>query len=78
MGRVIAKIRGQGLGILIVNEAIKAAYDKYGNEKIHIEAQTYAKDFYAKAGFEKRSEAFMMDGIEHVKIVLEPSFDSEQ
>ena len=78
LGRVIAKIRGQGHGNLILNEAIKAAYDKYGNEKIHIEAQTYAKDFYAKAGFEQRSEAFMMDGIEHVKMVLEPSFDSEQ
>ena len=78
LGRVIAKIRGQGHGNIILNQAIKAAYDKYGNEKIHIEAQTYAKDFYAKAGFEQRSEAFMMDGIEHVKMVLEPSFDSEQ
>lgn len=78
LGRVIAKKRGQGLGMLILNEAIKAAYENYGNEKIHIEAQTYAKDFYAKAGFEQRSQTFVMDGICHVKMVLEPSFDSKQ
>lgn len=71
LGRVIAKKRGQGLGMLILNEAIKAACEKYGNEKIHIEAQTYAKEFYAKAGFEQRSESFVMDGIEHIKMILE-------
>lgn len=78
LGRVIAKNRGQGHGNLILNEAIKAAYENYGNKKIHIEAQTYAKDFYAKAGFEERSQSFMMDGISHIKMVLEPSFDSKQ
>ena len=78
LGRVIAKNRGQGHGNLIINEAIKAAYENYGSEKIHIEAQTYAKDFYAKTGFEERSQSFMMDGISHIKMVLEPSFDSKQ
>lgn len=78
LGRVIAKKRGQGLGKIILNEAIKEVYEKYGNEKIHIEAQTYAKEFYAKAGFEQRSESFVMDGIRHIKMVLEPSFDSKQ
>ncbi len=71
LGRVIAKNRGQGHGNLILNEAIKAAYENYGNEKIHIEAQTYAKDFYAKAGFEQKSEVFLLDGIEHIKMILE-------
>ena len=78
LGRVITKNRGQGHGNLIINEAIKAAYENYGSEKIHIEAQTYAKDFYAKTGFEERSQSFMIDGISHIKMVLEPSFDSKQ
>jgi len=71
LGRVIAKERRKGHGNLILNEAIKAAYENYGNEKIHIEAQTYAKEFYEKVGFEQRSEVFLMDGIEHIKMVLE-------
>src|SRR5574344_2093561 len=70
LGRVISKERRKGHGNLILNEAIKAACQKYHAEKIIIEAQTYAKDFYAKAGFEQRSEVFLMDGIEHVKMVL--------
>lgn len=78
LGRVIAKERRKGYGNLILNEAIKAAYENYGNEKIHIEAQTYAKDFYEKAGFVKTSEPFLLDGIRHIKMVLEPSFDSKQ
>ena len=77
LGRVIAKERRKGHGNLILNEAIKAVYENYGNEKIHIEAQTYAKEFYQKVGFEQRSEVFLMDGIEHIKMVLEPSFDSK-
>lgn len=78
LGRVIAKERRKGYGNLILNEAIKAAYENYGNEKIHIEAQTYAKDFYEKSGFVKTSEPFLLDGIRHIKMVLEPSFDSKQ
>lgn len=78
LGRVIAKNRGQGHGKLILNEAIESAYEKYQTEKIIIEAQTYAKDFYAKAGFEQRSETYLLDGIPHIKMVLKPSFDSKQ
>lgn len=31
----------------------------------------YAKNLYAKAGFVEDSEIFLLDGIEHVKMVLE-------
>lgn len=71
LGRVIAKERRKGYGNLILNEAIKAACQKYQAEKIIIEAQTYAKDFYAKAGFEQRSQTYMLDGIRHIKMVLD-------
>lgn len=70
LGRVISKEIRKGHGSLILNEAIKAAYENYGNEKIHIEAQTYAKEFYEKVGFEQRSQPYLLDGIEHIKMVL--------
>lgn len=71
LGRVIAKERRKGHGSLILNEAIKAACEKYQAEKIIIEAQTYAKEFYEKVGFKQRSQTFLMDDIEHIKMVLD-------
>lgn len=71
LGRVIAKERRKGHGNLILNEAIKAAKKFYQAKQIHIEAQTYAISFYEKAGFVKTSEPFLLDGIRHVKMVLE-------
>ena len=71
LGRVISKERRKGYGSLILKESIKAATDKYKTTKIHIEAQSYAKNLYAKAGFVEDSEVFLLDGIEHVKMVLQ-------
>lgn len=71
LGRVIAKERRQGYGSLILKEAIEAAKKFYQAKQIHIEAQTYAKSLYEKAGFVKISQPFFLDGIEHVKMVLE-------
>ena len=70
LGRVIAKKRRKGHGNFILNEAIKAAKKFYQAKQIHIEAQTYAKEFYEKVGFEQRSQSFLLDGIEHIKMVL--------
>lgn len=71
LGRVIAKERRKGHATLILKEAIKAAKEKYQAKKITIEAQTYAKKLYEKVGFVEDSEVFLLDGIEHVKMVLQ-------
>lgn len=71
LGRVIAKERRKGHATLILKEAIKAAKEKYQTRKIIIEAQTYAKKLYEKVGFVEDSEVFLLDGIEHVKMVLQ-------
>ena len=71
LGRVIAKERRQGYGSLILKEAIEAAKKFYQAKQIHIEAQTYAKNLYKKVGFVEDSEVFLLDGIEHIKMVLE-------
>ena len=71
IGRVIAKERRKGYATLILKEAIRTAREKYKARKIVIEAQTYAKKLYEKAGFTQISQPFFLDGIEHVKMVLE-------
>lgn len=71
LGRVIAKERRKGHATLILKEAIRVAREKYQAKKITIEAQTYAKNLYKKLGFEEDSEEFLLDGIKHVKMVLQ-------
>lgn len=69
IGRVIAVKRRQGLGGRIVAEGIRAAREKFGAEAITIEAQTYARGLYEKAGFVQSSEEFLEDGIPHIQMV---------
>ncbi len=69
IGRVIAVKRRQGLGGRIVAEGIRAAREKFGAEAITIEAQTYARSLYEKAGFVQSSEEFLEDGIPHIQMV---------
>lgn len=71
LGRVVAKERRKGHATLILKEAIRAAREKYQAKTITIEAQTYAKKLYEKVGFVEDSEVFLLDGIEHVKMVLQ-------
>ena len=71
LGRVVVKERRKGYGTRVLKAAIKAAKENYNAEKIHIEAQTYAKKLYEKVGFVEDSEVFLLDGIEHAKMVLQ-------
>lgn len=71
LGRVIAKERRKGYGTRVLEAAIKAAKENYNAEKIHIEAQTYAKNLYKKVGFVEDSDVFLLDGICHIKMVLD-------
>ncbi len=71
IGRVIAAKRRQGLGSRIVAEAIKAARDAFGADRIRIEAQTYAKRLYENLGFRQVSDEFLDDGIPHVEMLWE-------
>ena len=69
IGRVIAVKRRQGLGGRIVAEGIRAAQEKFGADTITIEAQTYARELYEKAGFVQTSQEFLEDGIPHIRMV---------
>ena len=71
IGRVISIKRRCGLGSQILSEGIRIAKDKFHADKIYLEAQTYAKKMYEKQGFKQISDEFSIDGIPHVKMILE-------
>ena len=71
LGRVIAVKRRCGLGSRIVSAAVRTAKEKFGADKITIEAQTYARSLYEKQGFLQTSDEFLEDGIPHIRMELE-------
>lgn len=71
IGRVLTLERGCGLGARILLEGIKVAKEKMNAHRIKIEAQSYAKAFYEKAGFIQVSGEFLEDGIPHIQMILE-------
>lgn len=70
IGRVISAKRRCGIGSKLLIEGIKAAKENFKAEKIYIEAQSYARNFYENLGFEQISEEFLLDDIPHIKMEL--------
>ena len=68
IGRVLTVRRGRGLGSQILTAAIDVARNRLQASVIEIEAQTYARPFYEKAGFRQVSDEFMEDGIPHIRM----------
>ena len=75
IGRVIALKRRQGLGSQVLSEGIRAAKDFFHADTIYLEAQVYAKGLYEKQGFRQISEEFLLDGIPHVRMLLDTRYD---
>lgn len=68
IGRVIASERRKGYGTQIMKSALEFAEQTLHADTIIIEAQTYAKNFYEKLGFNQTSEPFDEDGIPHIQM----------
>lgn len=70
IGRVISSpaYRKTGAGRLLVNRSIEACYTLFGKGPIKIGAQLYLKKFYESFGFEKTSEMYYEDNIEHIEM----------
>ena len=77
IGRVIAVKRRCGLGSQILAEGVRAAREFFQADNIYLEAQIYAKGLYEKQGFRRISEEFLLDGIPHIKMLLEGSLRCE-
>ena len=68
IGRVVTLQHGTGLGGKLLHAAVELAIKQFKARKIYLEAQEYAKGYYAREGFEVVSEPFLEDGSPHVKM----------
>ena len=62
---VIESLRGTGVGRMMMRHAISHVTENLTDEKIYLEAQTYAIGFYEKLGFKVISDEFLDEGIPH-------------
>ena len=68
IGRVLALRRRQGVATRLLREGLEVAGEVFGARRVCLEAQTYARGLYEKAGFVQTSEQFLEDGIPHVRM----------
>ena len=61
---VLRSWRGQGVGSALLTRLLEEAYQRRIDE-VFLHAQSYALDFYQRAGFEVEGEEFMEAGIPH-------------
>jgi len=74
IGRVVTSpsARKTGIGKLLMQKSIEKTKEFFGNVSILIGAQLYLKKFYESLGFKQTSEIYLEDGIEHIKMLLQP------
>ena len=72
IGRIVTSpaARGNGIGKDLLQQSIQTLYNLHGKQVIRIGAQYYLKKFYESFGFEKASEIYLEDGIEHIHMLL--------
>ena len=70
IGRIITsmKVRGTGMGRVLVDYSIEECYRLYGRGPIKIGAQVYAKGFYESFGFVQSGPEYDEDGIPHIEM----------
>jgi ElaA protein len=75
IGRVITapEARGQGLGKYAMTEALRYLKEHRNNSPIVISAQKYLEKFYQGFGFQPEGKPYDEDGIEHIRMRLEPA-----
>lgn len=72
IGRVVNSphARSRGIGKELMLKAIEEVYRLHGKTTIRIGAQLYLKGFYESIGFQKCSEIYLEDGIQHIEMLL--------
>ena len=73
IGRVIVKKshRGQGISRIMMNKAIDFIIKDLGKKRIRMSGQAYLTEFYKGLGFEKVSDLYLEDGIDHYEFLYE-------
>jgi len=81
IGRIVVsgKGRGMGLGVELLNVSIAELEGLFGKSVIRIGAQLYLKKFYESFGFQKTSEVYLEDEIEHIEMTrgIDPKFSKK-
>ena len=70
IGRVVtnAAFRSKNIGRELMVLSIKKISELFNEDSITIGAQLYLKNFYASLGFIETGDAYLEDGIEHIKM----------
>ena len=73
IGRLIVKKshRGQGLSKVMMQKAINFIIDDLGKKRIKLSGQAYLREFYEDLGFERVSDIYLEDGIDHYEFLYE-------
>lgn len=71
IGRVVTSpsVRRSGAGKLLMQQSIDSLYALFGKVPIKIGAQLYLQHFYESFGFERVSDIYLEDGIEHIYMI---------
>lgn len=72
IGRVVNsdKVRGQGVGKLLMQESIAKMEELFPNQPVKIGAQSYLLKFYTALGFVSTGEEYLEDNIPHTVMIL--------
>ncbi|HMQ49919.1 MAG TPA: GNAT family N-acetyltransferase [Saprospiraceae bacterium] len=72
IGRVVSSPdhRGQGIGVLLMQESIRWCRQLFPDDPVKIGAQCYLTRFYESLGFEAVGDTYLEDGIPHIKMIL--------
>lgn len=71
IGRVVTakQVRGKGIGITLMHEALKMIKEEYGPTPIRLSAQTYLLKYYEKYGFISTGKEYYEDEIPHTEML---------
>jgi ElaA protein len=61
--------RMEGIGLELMNEAMRACESLWPGQTIVISAQSYLEKFYTKFGFKSVGKPYLEDDIPHIKMV---------
>lgn len=71
IGRVVtaSAIRGQGIGRMLMRNALDYAEQLFPGDTVKISAQTYLREFYESQGFVVSGEEYLEDDIPHFPMI---------
>lgn len=71
IGRVIIApcARGQGLGHILMKQALDVCQQKFAGQAIKISAQEHLENFYMQHQFTRVSEMYLEDNIPHIAMI---------